>query len=59
MGDNYEKDVYNQLMEVLENLNTMESEHSRDRKEVKELTSDVTGLRKENANLRKEVFNLK
>lgn len=43
----------------MEKLNTMESEHSRDRKEVKELTSEVTGLRKENAQLRKEVSNLK
>lgn len=59
MGGNYEKSVYNQLMEVMEKLNTMEFEHSRDRKEVKELTFEVTGLRKENAQLRKEVSNLK
>lgn len=59
MGGNYEKSVYNQLMEVMEKLNSMESEHSRDRKEVKELTSEVTGLRKENDHLREEVSNLK
>lgn len=59
MGGHYEKGVYNQLMEVMEKLNAMESEHSRDRKEVKELTSEVTGLRKENASLREEVSTLK
>lgn len=32
MGGNYEKDVYCQLMEVMEKLNAMESGHSRDRK---------------------------
>lgn len=30
MGGNYEKSVYNQLMEVMEKLNSMESEHSRE-----------------------------
>ena len=59
MGGNYEKGVYNQLMEVMEKLNAMESEHSRDRKEVRELTSEVTGLRKENAHLKDEVSDLK
>lgn len=59
MGGNYEKGIYNQLMEVMEKLNTIESEHSRDRKEVKELTSEVTGLRKENAHLKEEVSSLK
>lgn len=59
MGGNYEKSVYNQLMEVMEKLNSMESEHSRDRKEVEELTTEVTGLRKENVCLREEVSNLK
>lgn len=59
VGGNYEKSVYNQLMEVMEKLNSMESEHSRDRKEVTELTTEVTGLRKENAYLREEVSNLK
>lgn len=59
MGGNYEKGIYDQLMEVMEKLNTMESEHSRDRKEVKELTSEVTGLRKENTHLKEEVSSLK
>lgn len=59
VGGNYEKSVYNQLMEVMEKLNSMESEHSRDRKEVTELTTEVTGLRKENVYLREEVSNLK
>ena len=59
MGGNYEKGVYNQLMEVMEKLNTMESEHSQDRKEMKELTSAVTSLHKENAHLKEEVSHLK
>ena len=36
MGGNYEKGIYNQLMEVMEKLSTMESEHRQDRKEVKD-----------------------
>lgn len=59
MGGNYEKGVYNQLMEVMAKLNTMESEHRNDRKEVKELTSEVKSLRKENSGLREEVTGLK
>lgn len=59
VGGNYEKSVYNQLMEVMEKLNTIESEHSHDRKEIKDLTSEVTGLRKENAHFREEISNLK
>ena len=54
-GDNYEKGVYSQLMEVMEKLNAMEPEYSRDRKEVKEHTSEVMGLREENAHLRKDI----
>lgn len=46
-------------MEVMEKLNAMESEHCRDRKEVTELTSEVTGPRKENAHLREGVSHLK
>lgn len=59
MGGNYEKGVYNQLMEVMEKLNAMESEHSQDRKEVKALSSAVTSLHKENAHLKEEVSHLK
>ena len=59
MGGNYEKSVYNQLMEVMEKLSSMESEHKKDRKEIKSLSSEVNSLRKENTALREEVTNLK
>ena len=59
VGGDYEKGVYNQLMEVMEKLNVMESEHSQDRKEVKELTSAITSLHKENAHLKDEISHLK
>lgn len=59
MGGNYEKSVYNQMMEVMEKLNAMESEHKKDRAEVKELTSEVKSLRKENSSLREDVSSLK
>jgi len=59
MGGNYEKSVFNQLTEVLAKLDAMESEHKRDRGEIKCLTDEVTSLRKENADLREEVSSLK
>lgn len=59
MGSNYEKGVYNQLLEVMEKLNSMESEHRQDRKEIRDLTSEVKSLRKENTRLRETVSALK
>lgn len=58
MGGNYEKGMYNQLMEVMAKLNAMELEHQKDRKEIKLLTAEVTSLRKENAILRGKVDKL-
>ena len=51
MGGNYEKGLYNQLMEVMGKLDAMESEHRQDRMEIRALTEEVTSLRKENASL--------
>lgn len=59
MGGNYEKGIYNQLMEVMGKLNIMESEHRQDRKEIKSLSSEVASLRRENASLREDVSRLK
>ena len=59
MGGNYHKDLYKQLMEVMEKVDSLESERKQDRKEMKSLTNEVTSLRKENASLREEVSSLK
>ncbi len=59
MGGNYAKSVYNQLVEVMEKLNSMEAEHKKDRKEISALTSEVKSLRKENSCLREEVSGLR
>ncbi len=59
MGGNYEKNMYNQLMEVMEKLDSMEQEHERDRREIKSLTAEVSSLRKENTGLREKVDSLK
>lgn len=47
------------MIEVMEKLNAMESEHKKDRTEIKELTSEVQSLRKEKSSLREEVSSLK
>ncbi len=52
MGGNYSKSVYNQLMEVMERLDSVEAEHKKDRKEITSLTREVNGLRRENTCLR-------
>ena len=59
MGGNYEKSIYNQLMEVMTKLDVMDAESKRDRKEIALLTSEITQLRKDNASLSEEVTALK
>ena len=59
MGGNYGKNVFNQLMEVMAKLDTMEQEHKQNRGEIKSLTNEVSSLRNENASLREEVSGLK
>ena len=59
MGGNYQKDLYKQLMEVMSKVDVLEAEQKRNHKEIKNLTCEVTGLRKENASLREEVSSLK
>lgn len=59
MGGNYAKGVYDQLMEVMARLDTIEAAHMQDQREIKVLTSEVGSLRKENTRLRKEVSGLR
>ena len=59
MGGNYSRSVYNQLMEVMERLDSVEAEHKKDRKEITSLTREVNGLRRENTCLREEVSELR
>lgn len=51
MGGNYEKGMYNQLMEVMARLDAFEEQHN---KEVGELNEEIDSLKKENKQLRRE-----
>lgn len=51
MGGNYEKGMYNQLMEVMARLDTLEKES---KKEVTRLNDEISDLKKENHHLREE-----
>lgn len=51
MGGNYERGLYNQLMEVMGRLDTVEKES---KKEIKKLNDEISGLKKENQHLKEE-----
>lgn len=51
MAGNYEKGIYNHLMEVMERLDAVEKES---RHKFVRLNNEITGLREENARLREE-----
>lgn len=51
MGGNYERGLYNQLMEVMERLDAVEKES---KKEIKSLNDEIADLKKENQHLREE-----
>lgn len=51
MGGNYERELYNQLMEVMERLDTVEKES---KKEIKKLNDEISELKKENQHLKEE-----
>lgn len=51
MGGNYERGLYNQLMEVMERLDTVEKES---KKEIKKLNDEISDLKKENQRLKDE-----
>ena len=51
MAGNYEKGMYNQLMEVMARLDTVERES---RHEISRLNDEITDLKKDNCRLREE-----
>lgn len=51
MGGNYERGLYNQLMEVMERLDTVEKESQ---KEIQKLNDEISTLKKENQQLKEE-----
>ena len=51
MAGNYEKGIYNQLMEVMARLDTVERES---RHEISKLNDEITDLKKDNCRLREE-----
>ena len=52
MGGNYQKDLFRQLTELMERVDTLESDRTTDKKELKRLNSDIASLQKENEHLR-------
>lgn len=59
MGGNYSKSIYNQLMDVMNRLDVMESECKDNRKEIASLNAEVQSLRKENYRLKEELVVVK
>lgn len=56
MAGNYEKSIYNQLMEVMARLDTVERES---RHEISRLNDEILDLKKENQLLRDDNARLK
>lgn len=56
MGGNYEKSIYNQLMDVMARLDSVETEN---RQEISRLNGEITDLKKENRALKEENRRLK
>ena len=59
MGGNYGKSVYNQLMDVMERLDAMESECKKSHKEIRSLNAEIKTLKKENTRLKEELAAVK
>ena len=59
MGSNYGKSVYNQLIDVMERLDAMESECKKCHKEIKSLNAEVKRLENENTRLKEELSAVK
>ncbi|MBD5459336.1 MAG: hypothetical protein HDR26_00105 [Lachnospiraceae bacterium] len=57
IGGNYQKDIYKQLMEVMEKVDSLESERKQDRREIKSLTNEVTSLRNDNERMKRILNN--
>lgn len=58
VGGNYQKGLYEQLMEVMARVDSLEANSRKDRKEITRLTNEVTCMEKENAGLRDNVASL-
>ena len=59
MGGNYEKGIYNQLMDVMKRLDVMESECKKSHKDIRNLNAEVKSLRNENTRLSEELAAVK
>ena len=59
MGGNYEKSIYNQLMDVMGRLDAMESECRKSHAEIKSLNAEVKSLGRENTRLKEELTGVK
>ena len=59
MGGNYQKSIYDQLMDVMARVDSLEEQHSKDKKEISSITCEIKSLRKSNAALIDEVISLK
>lgn len=58
MGGNYQKGLYEQLMEVMAKVDSLESDSRKDHRELRRLSNEVTRLEKENTALRDNVSSL-
>lgn len=56
MGGNYEKSVYNQLMDVMARLDAVEAKNNR---ELSRLNGEIKDLKKENRELKEKTSALK
>ena len=58
MGGNYQKGLYDQLMEVMAKVDSLESRSRKDHKEIKRLTGEVDRLDNKNTALMDKVSSL-
>ena len=52
MDGNYEKNMYNQLCELMAKVDSLEADHKENRKEIRRLNNEISSLNKENRKLR-------
>ena len=58
VGGNYQKGLYEQLMEVMAKVDSLESESRKDHREINRLSNEVKRLDRENTSLRDKVTSL-
>ena len=59
IGGQYEKGLFDQLMDVQARLEAMEEEHKKDGRELRRLRTEITRIQKEKETLRKELDEVK